>query len=183
MNPNNPLAIVVPEKSLGYRPNLNKPGQAKACYMPDRQYGMSQFFFRRTIFLFCLLVSIIYAMGISSASALTVNEVAKDLACPCECPLVLEDCNMTCGLEWKNEIGEKISKGMSKQQITDYFLEKYGDDARITPLQRIQGKIYQYTRSFGKADWALLVIGLIVWVSLMFLGLYLGIKKLSANKS
>lgn len=144
---------------------------------------MRQFFTCRAFLLFCLLIPITYVMTLSSASALTVNEVAKDLACPCECPLILEDCNMTCGLEWKNEIGEQINKGMSKQQITDYFIGKYGDDARISPLQRIQGKIYQYTRSFDKADWALLWIGLMVWILLMFFGIYFGVKKLFFNKS
>ena len=144
---------------------------------------MKQIFAHRTFLLFCLLIPVTYVMTLSSASALTVNEVVKDLACPCECPLVLEDCNMTCGLEWKNEIGEQINKGMSKQQITDYFIKKYGDDARITPMQRIRGKVYQYTRSFDKADWALLWIGLIVWVFLMFFGIYLGVKKLFFNKS
>ena len=144
---------------------------------------MRQFFTCRASLLFCLLMPTIYVMTLSSASALTVNEVAKDLACPCECPLILEDCNMTCGLEWKNEIGELINKGMNKQQITDYFIDKYGDDARIAPLQRIQGKIYQYTRSFDKTDWALLWVGLIVWIFLMFFGLYLGVRKLFSNKS
>ncbi len=90
---------------------------------------------------------------------------------------------MTCGLEWKNQVGELINKGMSKQQIIDYFIAKYGDESRITPLQRIHGKIYQYTRSFDNADWALLWTGLIVWIFLMFLGVYIGVKKLLFNKS
>jgi len=119
----------------------------------------------------------------SSASALTVNEVVKDLACPCECPLVLEDCNMTCGLEWKDQVGEMINKGMTKQQIMDYFIGKYGDEARITPIQRINGKIYQYTRSFDTADWVLLWGGIIVWILLMFFGVYIGVKRLFFNKS
>ena len=144
---------------------------------------MRQSFTSKAFLLFCLLMPTTYVMTLSSASALTVNEVAKDLACPCECPLILEDCNMTCGLEWKNEIGELINKGMNKQQIADYFIDKYGDDARIAPLQRIQGKIYQYTRSFDKTDWALLWVGLIVWIFLMFFGLYLGVRKLFSNKS
>ena len=143
---------------------------------------MKQLFTCKTFLFFCLLMPITYVMTPSSASALTVNEVVKDLACPCECPLVLEDCNMTCGLEWKNQVGELISKGMSKQQIMDYFIAKYGGEARITPLQRIHGKIYQYTRSFGTADWALLWIGLIVWIFLMFFGVYIGVKKLFFNK-
>jgi len=137
----------------------------------------------KTALFFCLFMVIAYATIPSSAFALTVNEVVKDLACPCECPLVLEDCNMTCGLEWKNQVGEMINKGMTKQQIMDYFIGKYGDEARITPLQRIHGKMYQYTRSFDTADWALLWAGLIVWVCLMFFGVYMGVKKLFFNKS
>ena len=136
------------------------------------------------VFLFlCLLTAITCAVIPPSAFALTVNEVVKDLACPCECPLVLEDCNMTCGLEWKNQVGEMISKGMTKQQIINYFVGKYGDEARITPMQRIHGKVYQYTRSFDTSDWVLLWAGLIVWVFLMFFGVYIGVKKLFFKKS
>ena len=138
---------------------------------------------RKTFLFFCLFMTATYVATPSSASALTVNEVVKDLACPCECPLVLEDCNMTCGLEWKNQVGELINKGMTKQQIIDYFISKYGDEARITPTQRIHGKIYQYTRSFDTADWVLLWAGLIVWIFLMFFGIYIGVKKLFFNKS
>lgn len=138
---------------------------------------------RKAFLSFGLFVTIAYAAGSSSAFALTVNEVVKDLACPCECPLILEDCNMTCGLEWKNEVGEMINKGMTKQQIMDYFIGKYGDEARITPTQRIQGKVYQYTRSFDTADWVLLWGGLFVWISLMFFGVYVGVRKLIISKS
>jgi len=136
----------------------------------------------KTFLLFCLFTAISYVAIPSSAFALTVNEVVKDLACPCECPLVLEDCNMTCGLEWKNQVGEMINKGMTKQQIIDYFIGKYGDEARITPIQRIHGKIYQYTRSFDTSDWVLLWAGIIVWILLMFFGVYIGVKKLFFKK-
>ncbi len=114
----------------------------------------------------------------SHADALTVAEVVKDLACPCECPLILEDCNMSCGLEWKEEVGEQIKKGMNKDQIMEYFIGKYGESARLTPIQRIQGKTYQYTRSFDTVDWALLWSGIIVWIVLMFLAVYVSVKKL-----
>lgn len=137
--------------------------------------------FRKAFLISCLLTAM--ACAAAPVFALTVNEVVKDLACPCECPLVLEDCNMTCGLEWKNEVGEMINKGMTKQEIMDYFIGKYGDEARITPMQRIHGKIYQYTRSFDTSDWILLWAGIIVWVLLMFFGVYIGVKKLSSNKS
>ena len=142
-----------------------------------------QFFIRKAFLLSCLFTAMAYIAIPSGAFALTVNEVVKDLACPCECPLVLEDCNMTCGLEWKNQVGEMINKGMTKQQIIDYFIGKYGDEARITPIQRIHGKIYQYTRSFDTSDWILLWAGIIVWIFLMFLGVYIGVKKLFFKKS
>ena len=138
---------------------------------------------RKALLSFGLCIALAYIVAPSSAFALTVNEVVKDLACPCECPLVLEDCNMTCGLEWKNEVGEMINKGMTKQQIMDYFIDKYGDEARITPAQRIRGKVYQYTRSFDTSDWVLLCAGLIAWILLMFFGIYVGIRKLFFNKS
>lgn len=138
---------------------------------------------RKALLSFGLCIALAYIVAPSSAFALTVNEVVKDLACPCECPLVLEDCNMTCGLEWKNEVGEMINKGMTKQQIMDYFIGKYGDEARITPAQRIRGKVYQYTRSFDTSDWVLLCAGLIAWILLMFFGIYVGIRKLFFNKS
>ena len=130
-----------------------------------------------------LLLVIVYFMTPSSAYALTVAEVVKDLACPCQCPLILEDCNMTCGLEWKNEVGELVKKGMSKKEIMEYFIDKYGEDARLTPMQRIDGKIYQYTRGFDTVDWVLLWAGVLGWASLMFFGIYLGTRKLFLHKS
>ncbi len=112
------------------------------------------------------------------ASALTVGEVARDLACPCECPLVLEDCNMTCGLDWKNEIGEMIAAGKTKPEIMAYFIATYGEEARLTTIQRIEGKIFQYTRGFSDREWALLWIGAGIWAILLFAGFYFGIKRL-----
>ncbi|MDQ6982877.1 MAG: cytochrome c-type biogenesis protein CcmH [Mariprofundus sp.] len=130
-----------------------------------------------------LLMMGLLAFHPTSARALTVNDVVVDLACPCECPLVLSDCNMSCGLKWKDDVGKLINKGMSKKEIIDYFVAKHGEAARITPLQRIQGKIFQYTRSFGVLDWSLLWGGLIVWIVLMFFGVYMGVKRISRNKS
>jgi cytochrome c-type biogenesis protein CcmH/NrfF len=138
---------------------------------------------RGTFLVACLLLVMAVVMTPSNARALTVNEVVVDLACPCECPLVLSDCNMTCGLKWKDDVGKLINKGMSKQEIIDLFVAKHGDAARITPLQRIQGKIFQYTRSFGTLEWTLLWVGIAVWILLMFIGIYMAVKKISRNKS
>ena len=139
--------------------------------MCNRKTGFSYFMTGFFLPLLFLVVSnnIIAAEG---KTALTVREVAKDLACPCQCPLILQDCNMSCGLKWKDEVGQKIAEGMNKQEITKYFIAKYGESARLTPLQKIQGKIFQYTRGFGTMEWIILGSGVVIWMVLMFLVVY-----------
>jgi len=127
-----------------------------------------------------LIVTLVATLSLTTSSntqALTVAEVAKDLACPCQCPLILQDCNMSCGITWKNEIGELINKGMSKQQIMDYFISAYGESARLTTRQKLDGKIYQYTRSFDMMDWAILWSGIAAWMLILFLGIYLAVRR------
>jgi len=129
-----------------------------------------------------LLAACCLLLTASSAHALTVQEVAEDLACPCECPLVLEDCNMSCGLDWKDQIGQMIKQGKTKEEIIKYFIDKYGDAARITPLQRIQGKIFKYTRAFGTWDWVMVGTVAAIWLAGMFLGVYLITRRLLLKK-
>lgn len=107
------------------------------------------------------------------AFALDVNEIARELACPCECPLILEDCNMSCGLDWKKQIGKKIAEGKSKEEIINDFRAKYGEASRITPMQRIHGKFYQYTRAFGAMEWVVFWSVIVLWTGAFFLGIYL----------
>ncbi|MBE9536414.1 MAG: cytochrome c-type biogenesis protein CcmH [Proteobacteria bacterium] len=137
----------------------------------------------RIILRLLLSTTALLSFYLSPASALTVNEVARELACPCECPLVLEDCNMSCGLDWKNQIGEKISKGKGKQEIIDDFLSKYGDACRITPVQRVQGKFFQYTRAFGTMEWVVFWAVIVLWAGAVFLGIYLLVRKVLKKKT
>lgn len=131
---------------------------------------------------FLVLLFSVYCLLPASSYALTVQEVAEDLACPCECPLVLEDCNMSCGLDWKDQIGQMIKEGKTKQEIVQYFINKYGDDARITPVQRVKGKFFKYTRAFDTKDWIIFwgVAG--VWFVGLFIGIYLLTRRLLSKK-
>ncbi|MBI5894027.1 MAG: cytochrome c-type biogenesis protein CcmH [Deltaproteobacteria bacterium] len=134
-------------------------------------------------FLIFSLFTIHYSLfTASSAAALNVQEVAKELACPCECPLVLEDCNMSCGLDWKDQIGEMIKQGKTKEEIIKYFVDKYGDDAKITPMQRLRGKFYQYTRGFDTLEWTIFWGVIAVWLLAMFFAIYLLTKRFLKNK-
>ncbi len=122
---------------------------------------------------FLVLLLTAYCLLPTSVFALTVQEVATDLACPCECPLVLEDCNMSCGLDWKDQIGQMIKEGRTKEEIIRHFIDKYGDEARITPVQRIKGKFFKYTRGFDTKDWVLAGAIIVVWLAVIFLGVYI----------
>ncbi len=133
--------------------------------------------FKRRHGLFMALLLAVLVLLPTGARALTVGEVARDLACPCECPLILEDCNMTCGLDWKEEIGEMVKAGKTKQEIMDYFIATYGEEARLTMLQRIDGKIFQYTRGFGTTDWAMLWAGIAFWALIFIGGIYYGVRR------
>jgi len=132
-------------------------------------------------FLFLPLLTA-YCLLPTSSYALTVQEVAADLACPCECPLVLEDCNMSCGLDWKDQIGQMIKEGKTKEEIIRHFIDKYGDEARITPVQRIKGKFFKYTRGFDTKDWVLAGAIIVIWLAVIFLGVYIITRRLLHKK-
>lgn len=129
----------------------------------------------------CLVAAVILIIP-SKSFSLTVQEVASELECPCDCPLVLEDCNMSCGLEWKEQIGEQIRAGKTKDEIIQSFIDKYGNACRITPVKRIRGKLYQYTRGFDTKDWVILYGGATLWVLAVFFGIFLVVRKVSGKK-
>jgi hypothetical protein len=105
----------------------------------------------------------------SSAGADSVMGISHDLACPCECPMVLEDCHMSCGMEWKDMIGQRLMAGSTKDDIEGYFFKRFGKESMLTPLQRISGKWYQITRGgFPISDIALFISIMIVWSGVLY---------------
>lgn len=90
---------------------------------------------------------------------------------------------MSCGLDWKNKIGEKIAEGKTKNEIVGDFFSKYGDACKITPLQRINGKFFQYTRAFGTMEWVIFWSVIVLWTGAIFLGIYLLVRKALKKKS
>lgn len=99
----------------------------------------------------------------------TVMGISHDLACPCECPMVLEDCHMSCGLEWKDMVGQKLKAGFSREEIQSYFYKRYGDEALLNLGQRLYGKWYQFTRGGFRLVDSLLVSGLVlIWGGVLY---------------
>ena len=70
-----------------------------------------------------------------------------------------------------------IAQGKTKEEIMAFFIATYGDKARLTSIQRIEGKIYQYTRGFDTKEWVFLWVGIGTWTLLLFLGIFLGVRK------
>tara|TARA_B100000315_G_scaffold259397_1_gene315292 strand:+ start:20637 stop:21092 length:456 start_codon:yes stop_codon:yes gene_type:complete len=120
---------------------------------------------------------------LNSSSDSTVMGVAHSLACPCECPMVLEDCHMSCGLSWKNGIGAQLKEGLVKDEIVGYFYKRYGREALLTPAQRVSGKWYQVTRGgYPVKDMILFVLIVLVWTFLINAGSLAAIEKIQARK-
>ncbi|MDH5508781.1 MAG: cytochrome c-type biogenesis protein CcmH [Nitrospinota bacterium] len=118
-----------------------------------------------------------------SASDNSVMGVSHSLACPCECPMVLEDCHMSCGLQWKNNIGDKLMAGMSKEEIMAYFFKRYGGEAMLTPAQRMAGKWYQVSRGgYPVKDMVLFTLVTLVWTALVYTFIMTGMDWIQARR-
>jgi len=124
-----------------------------------------------------LVVSFISVLAVMSAKYIFNNPapdnsvlgVSHSLACPCECPMVLEDCHMSCGMEWKDMIGQRLMSGGSRDDIEGYFFKRFGKEAMLTPLQRISGKWYQITRGgYPISDIMLFSAILLVWSGVLY---------------
>jgi len=111
----------------------------------------------------------------------SVMGVSHSLACPCECPMVLEDCHMSCGLQWKDQIGAKLMVGMTKDDIVGYFYKRYGTEALLTPAQRLSGKWYEVSRGgYPLKDMVLFGLIVAVWTALVYTGLMIAVEKLQS---
>ncbi len=113
----------------------------------------------------------------------TVLGVSHTLACPCECPMVLEDCHMSCGLEWKDLIGSQLKAGMQKADIVGYFFKRYGTESLLTPVQRLSGKWYEVSRGgYPLKDVIFFVLIVLVWTALVYTVLMMVLEKTSFLK-
>ena len=109
--------------------------------------------------------------------------VSHSLACPCECPMVLEDCHMSCGLQWKDQVGAKLKIGVTKDEITGYFFKRYGKEAMLTPAQRLAGKWYEVSRGgYPVKDMVLFGMIVLVWTAIVYTGLMMIVEKYQSNR-
>jgi len=142
----------------------------------------------RIIVLSVSFISVLLFVGgkfifLAKADDNTVLGVSHTLACPCECPMVLEDCHMSCGLEWKDLIGSQLKAGMQKADIVGYFFKRYGTESLLTPVQRLSGKWYEVSRGgYPLKDVIFFVLIVLVWTALVYTVLMMVLEKTSFLK-
>jgi cytochrome c-type biogenesis protein CcmH len=82
-----------------------------------------------------LIVLIIFSYSLANAAVATLDGVANKLSCYCgTCPhLAVSQCTCSKADEIKNEIKQKIAKGMTEQQIINSFVAEYGETVLSAP--------------------------------------------------
>ena len=92
--------------------------------------------YKKTIILLLLSFLLSGFVLAISASALTVNDVARNLICTCGCGKMLDVCEMESAKQMKELIGEKIAQGETKDQIIGYFVSQYGETVLAAPTKK-----------------------------------------------
>jgi cytochrome c-type biogenesis protein CcmH len=87
-----------------------------------------------TLFALILFSGQVYAQRpVSEVTDNEVNEVAKDMFCPtCE-NVPLDLCPTQACSDWRAIIRQQLADGESKEEIIDYFAERYGEQVRSAP--------------------------------------------------
>jgi cytochrome c-type biogenesis protein CcmH len=100
-----------------------------------------------------------------------VNAVASDMFCPtCE-NIPLDVCPTQACADWRQIIREQLAEGRSKEEIIDYFVERYGEQVRSAPPR--YGVFWYF--------WLMPIVG--VGVAAVFFGRYVWhLQKQSAQR-
>jgi cytochrome c-type biogenesis protein CcmH len=101
-----------------------------------------------------LIGSILIVTSGVAGGATTVEEVAAGLMCPCpdNCNQMLSTCQCGDADRYRAEIRERLTKGETKDQITAWFVGKYGEKALSAPT----------THGFNITAWIMPFIALLV---------------------
>ncbi len=75
----------------------------------------------------------------SSGFSLTASEITRGLTCTCGCNMVVAACegSMECGpaAEITKEVEQMVEEGRTKQEILQYYVNKYGETILAAPTK------------------------------------------------
>ena len=83
---------------------------------------------------FCLLLVVFAGAAAQDDESMDqVMEIAGDLNCPTCNGINLADCRTETCIQWKEEIGDLVAEGRSKEDILDLFATRYGTSVLQNP--------------------------------------------------
>ncbi len=74
-----------------------------------------------------------------AATAGQIEDVAKEFICNCGCNKLLPACDMSCGINLKKKIGQKVNAGWSKPKIMNFMKKNYGNQLLAAPEAKGSG--------------------------------------------
>ena len=107
-----------------------------------------------------LLVSL-FSFFPARANATTLDDISRQMMCPCGCDLVLATCH--CDLpngaaEINALIEEKLAQGQSGEQIIQFFVARYGQQVLVSPKQNSNPMLW------SAALIGILTIGIVIYL-------------------
>lgn len=76
------------------------------------------------ISLVCLLT--MPTAALAAPGAIDTKPVEKELICQCGCNMVVETCQCSLAEQIRADLAEKLQAGMSREEIIQVYMEKYG---------------------------------------------------------
>ncbi len=132
---------------------MNNPRKGVSPYAPTKMAAVMT-----------VMMVVLFALVVSSPAAAQgpdfelppgvtwddVINVAKEMECDvCE-GIPLDECESVACREWRQEIARQLGDGRSKDEILDYFVERYGAEVATLPRSRTD-RFIAYAVPFGIA--------------------------------
>ncbi|MBI3921664.1 MAG: cytochrome c-type biogenesis protein CcmH [Armatimonadetes bacterium] len=109
--------------------NLNRPGLTRKGFteMADPTSHVSSNGPR--VVIVCVLLQLMGVPVATPAFSVSERDISGELVCLCGCGnMPIRDCECSNAQKIRGEIRNKVKGGLSKREILDYFMDKYGEE-------------------------------------------------------
>lgn len=65
-----------------------------------------------------------------------VNAIARNMFCKVCAGIPLDECESVACVQWREEIARQLGEGRTKNEIMDYFAQRYGQDVAAIPRNK-----------------------------------------------
>jgi cytochrome c-type biogenesis protein CcmH len=112
----------------------------------------------KKLFIILILSLVLLPVTPVLAADITVEDIAGQLMCSCDCGIVLSECECDTQEEMVTIIEQQLAQGKSQQEILDYFVAQYGDQILVPPTPATTPPPKQDS---NLVLWALALIGIL----------------------